>query len=63
MQYVVDGVGTEWLGDKQIALKPGIMLIIPKGVPHGGLVETRGKLKIIAFKTPPQEPTDNHPSP
>jgi len=63
MQYVVDGVGTEWLGDKRIALKPGIMLIIPKGVPHGGLVETRGKLKIIAFKTPPQEPTDNRPIP
>jgi mannose-6-phosphate isomerase-like protein (cupin superfamily) len=63
MQYVIDGVGTEWLGDKQIALKPGIMLIIPKGVPHGGLVETRGRLKIIAFKTPPQAPTDNHPVP
>ena len=60
VQYVVDGTGTEWLGDKQIALKPGLMLIIPKGVPHGGLVEKHGHLKIIAFKTPPQEPTDNH---
>jgi hypothetical protein len=39
------------------------MLIIPKGVAHGGLVETRGRLKIIAFKTPPQAPTDNHPIP
>jgi mannose-6-phosphate isomerase-like protein (cupin superfamily) len=63
MQYVIDGVGTEWLGNKQIALKPGIKLIIPKGVTHGGLVETRGNLKIIAFKTPPQAPTDNHPIP
>ncbi len=60
VQYVVDGSGTEWLGDKQVTLKPGIMLVIPKGVAHGGLVETRGRLKIIAFKTPPQDPADNH---
>ena len=63
MQYVVDGIGTEWLGDKQIALKPGMMLIIPKGVIHGGLIEKQGHLKVIAFKTPPQAPTDNHPVP
>jgi mannose-6-phosphate isomerase-like protein (cupin superfamily) len=24
MQYVIDGMGTEWLGDKQIALKPAL---------------------------------------
>jgi mannose-6-phosphate isomerase-like protein (cupin superfamily) len=60
VQYVVDGVGTEWLADKQVALKPGIMLIIPKGTPHGGIVETSGHLKLIAFKTPPQAPDDTH---
>jgi mannose-6-phosphate isomerase-like protein (cupin superfamily) len=60
VQYVVDGTGTEWLGDKQVALKPGIMLIIPKGTPHGGSTETSGHLKIIALKTPPQAPDDTH---
>ena len=60
VQYVVDGTGTEWLGDKQVALKPGIMLIIPKGTPHGGSIETSGHLKIIALKTPPQAPDDTH---
>lgn len=60
VQYVVDGTGTEWLGDKQIALKPGIMLIIPKGTPHGGSTETSGHLKIVALKTPPQAPDDTH---
>ena len=59
IQYVIDGTGTEWLGDKQVALKPGIMLIIPKGTPHGGSTETSG-LKIIAIKTPPQAPDDTH---
>ena len=37
IQYVVDGTGTEWLGDKQVALKPGIMLLIPHDTPHGGI--------------------------
>jgi len=60
IQYVIDGTGTQWLGDKQVALKPGIMLIIPKGTPHGGTVETSGHLKIIAIKTPPQAPNDTH---
>jgi mannose-6-phosphate isomerase-like protein (cupin superfamily) len=63
IQYVVDGTGTEWLGDKQVALKPGILLIIPKGTPHGGTVETTGHMKLIAIKTPPQAPDDTHPLP
>jgi mannose-6-phosphate isomerase-like protein (cupin superfamily) len=63
IQYVVDGTGTEWLGDKQVALKPGIMLIIPKGTIHGGLTETTGHMKIIAIKTPPQAADDTHPVP
>jgi mannose-6-phosphate isomerase-like protein (cupin superfamily) len=61
VQYVVDGTGTEWLGDKQIALKPGLLLIIPKGTPHGGSTETNGShLKLVAIKTPPQAPDDTH---
>jgi mannose-6-phosphate isomerase-like protein (cupin superfamily) len=63
IQYVVAGTGTEWLGSKRVALKPGLMLIIPKGVAHGGLVEMSGHLKMIIIKTPPQRPTDNHPLP
>ena len=34
IQYVIEGTGTEWLGDKQVDLKPGIMLIIPKGTTY-----------------------------
>jgi mannose-6-phosphate isomerase-like protein (cupin superfamily) len=60
IQYVIDGTGTEWLGDEQVALKPGIMLVIPKGTPHGGSIESSGHLKIIAIKTPPQAPGDTH---
>ena len=63
VQLVIDGSGTEWLGDKQVTLKPGTLLIIPKGTPHGGTVETSGRLKILAIKTPPQDASDIHPLP
>ncbi|HEV3087437.1 MAG TPA: cupin domain-containing protein [Candidatus Elarobacter sp.] len=61
IQFVVSGSGTEWLGDKQIALKPGMMLIIPAGTPHAGTTDPN--LKLVSFKTPPQAATDVHPVP
>ena len=61
IQIVISGSGTEWLGDKQVALKPGTMLIIPAGTPHAGTTDSN--LKILAFKTPPQAATDVHPVP
>lgn len=61
IQIVLAGSGTEWLGDKQVPLKPGTMLVIPAGTPHGGT--TDANLKIVAFKTPPQAATDIHPLP
>ena len=61
IQIVISGSGTEWLGDKQVALKAGTVLIVPAGTPHGGT--TDANLKIVAFKTPPQAATDVHPVP
>jgi mannose-6-phosphate isomerase-like protein (cupin superfamily) len=61
IQVVMSGSGTEWLGDKQVPLKAGTMLIIPAGTPHGGTVDPN--LKIVAVKTPPQASTDFHPTP
>src|SRR5207248_7746324 len=55
MQYILEGTGTIWLGDKQVAVKPGDLVVIPKGTPHGG---TSAPLKAIAIKTPPQAPDD-----
>jgi len=62
IQVVLGGSGTEWLGDKEVALSPGTMLIIPKGTTHGGLTDSGG-LKLLSVKTPPQAPTDTHPLP
>jgi mannose-6-phosphate isomerase-like protein (cupin superfamily) len=61
IQVVMSGSGTEWLGDRQVALKPGTVLIIPAGTPHAGTTDPN--LKIVAIKTPPQAATDVHPVP
>lgn len=35
-----------------------LALVIPKGTNHAGMIVTSGPLKFLAFKTPPQDPTD-----
>jgi len=64
IQIVLEGTGTEWLGDKQIDLKPGTMVVIPHNTTHAGLVDTSaGRLKFVSMKSPPQDPADIHPVP
>jgi mannose-6-phosphate isomerase-like protein (cupin superfamily) len=61
IQVVLEGTGSEWLGDAQVPLKPGTLVVIPKGTIHGGLIETSGHFKFVSVKTPPQDPADVHP--
>jgi mannose-6-phosphate isomerase-like protein (cupin superfamily) len=58
IQYILDGTGTIWLGDKEVPVKPGDLVIIPKGTPHGGTKPNGRPIKSIAIKTPPQAPDD-----
>ena len=58
IQYILEGTGTIWLGDKEVKVKPGDLVIIPKGTPHGGTKPDGRPLKAIAIKTPPQAPDD-----
>lgn len=58
IQYILDGTGTIWLGDKEVTVKPGDLVIIPTGTPHGGTKPISGQVKAIAIKTPPQAPDD-----
>lgn len=61
VQIVLAGTGTEWLGNTQVPLQPGMMIVIPMGTNHAGLVDTSGgKLRFVSIKTPPQAPTDVH---
>jgi mannose-6-phosphate isomerase-like protein (cupin superfamily) len=58
IQYILEGTGTIWLGDKEVAVKPGDLVIIPKGTPHAGTKPDGRPFKAIAIKTPPQAPDD-----
>jgi mannose-6-phosphate isomerase-like protein (cupin superfamily) len=58
-QYIVDGSGMFWLGDKQVAVGPGDLIIIPKGTAHGMLEN----YKAVSIKSPPQAAGDVHPLP
>lgn len=56
IQYILEGTGTVWLDEKEIRVKPGDLVVIPKGTPHGGTKPDAGSapIKAIALKTPPQ---------
>lgn len=58
IQYIVEGTGKIWFNDKEVDVKPGDLIIIPKGTAHGGTKPTSGVFKAIAIKTPPQPPND-----
>jgi mannose-6-phosphate isomerase-like protein (cupin superfamily) len=58
IQYILDGTGTIWLGDKEVRVKAGDLVVIPKGTSHGGTKPDGRTLKAIAIKTPPQAPDD-----
>ena len=58
MQFILDGTGTLWLGDNEVRVKPGDLVIIPKGTPHGGTKPDGRTFKAIAIKSPPQAPDD-----
>jgi mannose-6-phosphate isomerase-like protein (cupin superfamily) len=58
MQYILEGTGTIWLGEKEVHVKPGDLIVIPKGTAHGGTKPDGRPFKAIAIKTPPQAPND-----
>ena len=31
IQYILEGTGTIWLGEKEVRVKPGDLVVIPKG--------------------------------
>jgi mannose-6-phosphate isomerase-like protein (cupin superfamily) len=63
IQYILEGTGTIWLGDKEVRVKPGDMVVIPKGTAHGGTKPDGRTFKAIAIKTPPQPQGDTTPLP
>ena len=58
IQYVIAGEGTIWLGDSEVPVHAGELIIVPKGTAHGGSHSTHGHLKLLAIKLPPTVPGD-----
>jgi mannose-6-phosphate isomerase-like protein (cupin superfamily) len=58
IQYIVEGSGTAWLGDSKREIRPGMLIIVPRGTHHAGSESTSGRFKTLAIKIPPQAPTD-----
>lgn len=58
IQYIIEGSGSMWVGNERKEIKPGTLLIIPKGTPHAGTIVTSGPVKALAIKIPPQAADD-----
>lgn len=58
IQYVIEGTGTIWFGDRDVPVKPGDLIVIPAGTPHGAVKADGRPIKTLAIKTPPQAPDD-----
>jgi mannose-6-phosphate isomerase-like protein (cupin superfamily) len=54
IQYIIEGSGAMWLGNERKDFKAGTLIVIPKGVAHGGTLVTSGPVKAIAIKFPVQ---------
>lgn len=58
IQLILDGTGSFWLGDREVQVKPGDMVIIPRRTAHAGSRATTGRFRAVAIKLPPQRPDD-----
>lgn len=63
IQLILAGTGSFWLGDREVQVKPGDLIIIPKGTAHAGSKVASGRFRGVAIKLPPQRPDDVHPLP
>ncbi len=60
IQLILAGEGSFWLGDRQVQIKPGDLIIIPKGTVHAGSMAATGRFRAVAIKLPPQRSDDTH---
>lgn len=58
IQLILDGAGSFWLGEREVQVKAGDLIIIPKGTVHAGSRASTGRFRALAIKLPPQRPGD-----
>ncbi len=60
---MLSGAAVLHLGDRAMAVKPGDVMEIPRGVPHWAENQAQGGSVVYAVFTPPYDGTDMHPLP
>lgn len=63
IQLILQGEGSFWLGDREVQIKPGDLIVIPRGTPHAGSRATTGRFRALAIKLPPQRAGDTVAAP
>ena len=63
IQLILDGTGSFWLGEREVQVRPGDFIVIPRGTPHAGSRASTGRFRALAIKLPPQASGDTHPAP
>jgi mannose-6-phosphate isomerase-like protein (cupin superfamily) len=56
--YIVDGEADMTLGDRQLHIKKGDFVFIPKGTPHAVKVTSAAPLRIVSIQAPAFDGTD-----
>jgi mannose-6-phosphate isomerase-like protein (cupin superfamily) len=59
MFYVVEGTAVVTVGDTQQAVKPGDLMIVPKGALHSIKADS-GRIKAVLITMPPRPADDVH---
>jgi mannose-6-phosphate isomerase-like protein (cupin superfamily) len=49
VQYILEGSGSMWIGNERRDFRPGMLVVIPRGVAHGG---ASAPYKALAIKMP-----------
>jgi mannose-6-phosphate isomerase-like protein (cupin superfamily) len=52
IQLILDGAGSFWLADREVQVKAGDLIVIPRGTPHRGSRATTGRFRALAIKLP-----------
>ena len=63
IQLILAGEGSFWLGDTEQQVKPGDLVVIPRGTVHAGSRASSGRFRALAIKLPPQRAGDTQPAP
>lgn len=62
IQYIISGSGSMWVGNQRRDIKPGTLIVLPPGTPHGDyIISSDSPIKALTIKMPPWRAGDTLP--